>query len=140
MRSCLGSQNWLMYFCLLLLGSHREDGRAAQAGGVDGHADAGVTPGQLLGEDQRAHQVDAAAAVLLGKAAGGVEPEVVGLLHDGPRRLLLLVVLGGDRAHLVDRELVGELADLLLLLREAEVESHLLIPSGVEAGRSPGRW
>ena len=76
--------------------------------------DPGVTPRQLLFTDEVGHEVDAAAAVLLGKAGRGVEAEGVRLAHHVPRGLLVLVVALGDRAHLLLGELVRERADLLL--------------------------
>ena len=60
------------------------------------------------------------------------------LLDDLIRELLGLVEVRGDGADLVDRELVREVANRLLLLRERELEGHdaLRAAAGHELGRA----
>jgi hypothetical protein len=104
------------------IGAHGDDGRSAQPGPLDGDGDPRVTPGQLLGENQLGDEVHTAAPVLLRERGGGIEAQLVGLVHDLPGGLLVLVIVGRAGAHLSHRELVGETADLLLLGGQTEVQ------------------
>ena len=119
---------------LLLLGAVVPDGHQAEAVDEDGGGEARVDRADLLGRD---HEVDVgqpAAAVLLGQhrerdaalhrlhvgGLGEVEPGQrvrlgVGLAHDGREDVL--------------RELAGGLLQVLLVLRQSEIDRH--------AGNSP---
>ena len=100
---------------------------AASAGAHDRHADAGVTPEQLLdGDRQRepgrvAHRVH--------QEVDAVEADLGGLLDDRPRELLALVPLVGGRADDALGEVVDPLLDLQLVFVEGRGRSRPWTPS-----------
>ncbi len=96
------------------------DPRRGEGGTNDRHADARIAPEQLLDRDRQRQP---------GRVARGVEQEVDavqtdlgGFLDDGPRELLALVPLRGDRPDDTLGEVVDPLLDLELVFVEVERE------------------
>src|ERR1044072_6235170 len=106
------------------LGQRAEDVRDNRRG------DPGAAPAELLADQRALHRAEAGAAELLGHVRVH-QADLVRLRdHVGGGRLVL-VVLGGLRADLLLRELVRELTQRALLLREREGDSC----SGCRYGR-----
>ncbi len=120
---------------LLRLGARDHDGDRSQPSANDGGTDAHTPPGKFLdhqagGQDAR----HAAATVLLGIPVGH-EADLARLLHHRPGHLVSLVVLGGDGADLPFGKPVGQLAHLLLLVAQLEVDhraSSYVVTQGVQ--------
>ena len=86
----------------------------------DRHADAGVTPEQLLDGDRQGQPGRVGERVQ--QEVEAVEAVLRGLLHDRPRELLTLVPLVGGGTHDVVGELVHPLLDLQLVFVEVQRE------------------
>ncbi len=107
---------------LLLIGAAGANARDGERHRLDANRDPGTSPVQLFIQDQLGEEVEALAAVLLGQERGRSEAELVRPVDHLVWKLLALVVTRGHRADLVDREVVRELADGLLLGRQREIE------------------
>src|SRR5690349_10313597 len=91
-------------------------------GAEQGHADAGVTPEQLLADDRQQQ-----AGRVYEEAHGrlqAVEPGPGRFLNDRPRRLLALVPLVRGRPDDLGRELVHPVAKLLLVVVQLHAEGR----------------
>ena len=100
---------------------------AGDAGGGEGrahdrHADAGVTPEQLLDGDRQRQPGRVADRVH--QEVDAVEADLGRLLDDRPRELLALVPLVGGRADDALGEVVHPLLDLQLVFVERQVRSR----------------
>ena len=93
--------------------------RQREAGAEDREADAGAAPADLF-HDQRQAETGRVAQHRVRVEVEPVQPDLRRLLHDGPRELLGLVVLRGDRTDLVLGEVVCPLLELFLLLAQAK--------------------
>src|SRR6185436_18130620 len=103
-----------------------EHGRGREAVAHQRRADAGAAPAELLLDETTAEVVEARAAVLLGNV-GVHEAELPGLLDDLVWERGVLVQLPRDGPDLLLGEVVGELADVLLLVGKREVDHCLLL-------------
>ena len=103
----------------------------------DRHADAGVTPEDLLDGDRKGQAGRVAHGVQ--EEVGAVEPDLCSLLHDRPWELLTLVPLVGGRTDDSLGEVVDPLLDLDLIFGEIEREiGHgLKLPTGNPVVHSP---
>ncbi len=104
-----------------LVGAAEADRRGGEAVGAERGLDAGAAPGQLLLDDAAVEVAQPRPAVLLGHV-GVHETDLVGLLDDLLRPGAVLVELPRDRADLLLREVVGQLAQGLLLVGQREVD------------------
>src|SRR5581483_4324792 len=110
---------------LLLVAAGEDHGAGAEAVRGDRGADAGAAPVELLADEHAVERAEPRSAVLLGDVevhqAEGVRllDHVGGVLHP-------LVVGGLLRPDLVRRELVRELAERLLLVREGKRDARRL--------------
>ena len=108
------------YFFLTSSEPPSATGDAGEAVGHQRGADAGAAPAHLLLDQAAGEVVEAGAAVLLGDV-GVHQPHLPGLLDDLLRPGAVLVVVPGDLADLLLGEVVGQLAQVLLLVGEGEV-------------------
>ena len=103
-----------------LLGAAEGDRRRGEAVGHQRGADARAAPAHLLLDQAAGEVVEAGAAVGLGDV-GVHQPDLPGLVDDVLGPGAVLVVLPGDLAHLFLGEAVGQLAQVLLLVGQGEV-------------------
>ena len=96
------------------------DRSGGEAVGHERGADAGAAPAELLLDQAAREVVEAGAAVLLGDV-GVHQPDLPGLLDDLLRPGAVAVVVPGDLADLLLGEVVRELAQVLLLVGQREV-------------------
>ncbi len=126
------------YFFLTSSEPPKDDRRGRQAVAAERGLDPGAAPRELLLDQAPVEVAEAGAAVLLGDV-GVHQPHLPRLLEDllGPRAVL--VVLPGDRADLLLGEVVRQLAQVLLLVCEREIDHvcQWAPRAGAETGR-PG--
>ena len=125
-EASLGSSVSMPEVLLLdLLGAAERHGGAGQAVAHQRGADAGAAPAELLLDQAAGQVVEPRAAVLLGDV-GVHQAHLPGLLDDLLREGAVLVVVPGHRADLLLGEVVRELANVLLLVGEGEVDQFPL--------------
>ena len=109
-----------------LLGAAEGDRRRGEAVGHQRGADARAAPAHLLLDQAAGEVVEAGAAVGLGDV-GVHQPDLPGLVDHVLRPGAVLVVLPGDVAHLFLGEAVGQLAQILLLVGQGEVNHRSVL-------------
>src|SRR5207245_5595670 len=112
----------------LFFGAAGSDARDRKRHRLDARCDTRAAPAELFVEDQLGQEVEALAAVLLGDECRGAESELMRFLDHVVGKLLGLVVLSRNGTDFLFSELVGELANLLLLGSQRELERHAPLP------------
>ena len=108
------------YFFLVSSEPPRHDGRRGEAVGHQTGADARAAPAHLLLDQAAGEVVETGPAVGLGDV-GVHQPDLPSLVDDVLGPGAVLVVLPGDLADLFLREVVRQLAQILLLVGQSEV-------------------
>jgi hypothetical protein len=106
---------------LCLVRSAEQDRCRGQLVGTDRRGDRRTAPGKLLADETGIEVGAADSPVLLGEV-GVHQAKLPGLLDDLLRPGAVAVIVPGDRPDLLGREVMGHLADVLLLVCECEID------------------